>query len=54
MGNWGDLSDSTEPVDPDFLVERPPVIVERERVLDDDGAPDPSTDHPNAHSHPSR
>lgn len=44
MGNWGDYSDSTEPVDPGFLVERSPVITERAPVLDDDGASEPSID----------
>jgi hypothetical protein len=26
MGNWNDFSDSTDPVDPEFLAEREPVI----------------------------
>lgn len=29
MGNWNDFSDSTDPVDPQFLAERGPVISER-------------------------
>ena len=28
MGNWNDFSDSTDPVDPEFLAEREPVIAE--------------------------
>ncbi len=28
MGNWNDFSDSTDPVDPEFLAERAPVIAE--------------------------
>lgn len=28
MGNWNDFSDSTDPVDPEFLAEREPVITE--------------------------
>ena len=28
MGNWDDFSDSTDPVDPEFLAEREPVIAE--------------------------
>ena len=28
MGNWNDFSDSTDPVNPEFLAEREPVITE--------------------------